>query len=72
MTVHGEETVASFEYVPAEQGKVKINQIKNTAIGDIYISRGPLVHGRIDEILRMNIEELFKDPGFVACINPRK
>lgn len=147
MTLHGEVTVGKFGYAPAESGKVKDNQIQNTAIGNIYIAQpvadlferalmlesrfvgitiadGPTVHGKInsfiaddlgysvdwtldvtyivdsasggtqcyqsdkvlkektakffnfngtlDTIIRKNIEELFKDPAFVACINPHK
>lgn len=147
MSLHGSETVGNFEYAPAKQGKLKDNQIQNTAIGSIYIDNpvaklfgqafllesrfvgiainsGPSVHGTInsfladdlgyhvdwtldvtyvvsgasgaapcyrtqkvlkkrtskffnvngaiDQVIRLNIEELFKDPAFVACINPNK
>lgn len=35
MTVRGDEQVGSFRYLAAENGKVKPNQIRNTAIGNI-------------------------------------
>lgn len=143
MSLHGAVTVGKFGYAPAESGKVKDNQIQNTAIGSIYLAQpvadlfqraltlesrfvgisiadGPTVHGKInsfladdlgysvdwtldvtyivdspsgatqcyqsdkvykertakffnfngtlDTIIRKNIEELFQDPAFVACI----
>jgi hypothetical protein len=143
MTVSGNEQLGFFKYVPAESGRVKENQIRNTAIGDIKIDRnvdeyfkqaffaesrfvgikmgqGPMVHGTINdfliddlgysvdwtldvtyvvdsvgggapcynqqkvfkkhtakfanafgtlnEVVKDSIEEAFKDPGFVSCI----
>jgi len=146
MSLHGSETVGNFVYVPAQQGKLKDNQIQNTAIGSILLDTtiakffaqslllesrfvgininggGPSVHGQInqfladdlgyhvdwvldvtyivdsangsgqcyqsekvlktrtakffnvngviDQVIRLNIEKLFKDPAFVACIKP--
>lgn len=147
MSLHGQVTVGKFEYGPAVSGKVKDNQIQNTAIGAIHIDQpvsdlfaralflesrfvgitladGPTLHGKIntfliddlgysvdwtldvtyivdstnggkqcyqgdkavkqhtakfvnfsgslDMIIRKNIDELFKDPAFVSCINARK
>ena len=34
----GEANIGEFRYTPADEGKVKSNQIKNTAIGSIYIA----------------------------------
>lgn len=39
MTVHGQERVGSFRYLPAEQGKAKANQIRNTAIGNVMLDK---------------------------------
>lgn len=39
MTVHGAEQVGSFRYMPAEQGKAKPNQIRNTAIGNVLLDK---------------------------------
>lgn len=39
MTVQGNESVAGFAYVPAANGKVKANQIRNTAIGNVYLEK---------------------------------
>lgn len=39
MTVHGHETVGPFRYLPAESGKAKPNQIRNTAIGNILLDK---------------------------------
>lgn len=36
--VEGSIAVENFHYLPAEQGKVKANQIENTAVGSMYIS----------------------------------
>ena len=143
MSVKGGETVGGFDYLPAANGKVKTNQIRNTAIGNFYldknvgdyfkqafftesrfvginVSSGPNVHGKINEfliddlgysvdwtlavsyvvdgaaggepcytqtkstkrhtakfanafgtlneVMKQNIEEVFKDPAFVKCI----
>lgn len=143
MTVKGSETVGSFDYLPSASGKVKPNQIRNTAIGNFYldknvgdyfkqafftesrfvgisVSGGAGVHGKINEfliddlgysvdwtlnvsyvvdnpegsdscyakekstkrhtakfanafgtlneVMKENIEEVFKDPAFVKCI----
>ena len=145
MTVHGTESVEGFDYLPAANGKVKPNQIRNTAIGNVYLEKnvgeyfkqafftesrfvgihvdgGPVVHGKINEfliddlgysidwtldvtyvvdgatagepcfskdkaikrhtakfanvfgtlneVMKQNIEEVFKDPAFVKCIGP--
>lgn len=145
MTVQGSESVAGFDYLPAANGKVKPNQIRNTAIGNVYLEKnvgeyfkqafftesrfvginvngGPVVHGKINEfliddlgysidwtldvtyvvdglstgepcftqdkaskrhtskfanvfgtlneVMKQNIEEVFKDPAFVKCIGP--
>lgn len=145
MTVQGAESVAGFDYLPAANGKVKPNQIRNTAIGNVYLEKnvgeyfkqafftesrfvginvngGPVVHGKINEfliddlgysidwtldvtyvvdgptsgepcftkdkaikrhtakfanvfgtlneVMKQNIEEVFKDPAFVKCIGP--
>lgn len=144
MTVKGAEKVGSFSYAPAAGGKVKPNQVRNTAVGNIYFEKpiheyfekavlvesrfvgidvsgsGPLVHGTINEfliddlgysvdwtlnvtyivdgtngkacfesqkklarntnkfanifgtlneIVKDNIELLFKDPAFASCIS---
>lgn len=34
---HGEADIGHFSYKPAEQGKVKPNQLQNTAVGSVYI-----------------------------------
>lgn len=39
LTASGTVQVAPFRYLPAEQGKVKSNQIRNTAIGNAYFDR---------------------------------
>jgi uncharacterized lipoprotein len=39
MTVSGHEKVGTFKYLPAEQGKAKPNQIRNTAIGNILFDK---------------------------------
>jgi len=145
MTVKGSESVSGFDYLPAAKGKVKPNQIRNTAIGNVYLEKnvgeyfkqafftesrfvginvdgGPVVHGKINEfliddlgysidwtldvtyvvdgasadepcfkkdkaikrhtakfanvfgtlneVMKQNIEEVFKDPAFVKCIGP--
>ena len=144
MSLKGSEQVGAFDYVPADSGKVKPNQIRTTAIGNFLLekpvdkyfeqallvesrfvginvgTRGPEVHGAINEFLvddlgysvdwtldvtyvvdgkdnttcyqqnkttkkhtakfgvrfdtlnevvKQNIQELFADPSFVACIN---
>lgn len=144
MAVKGTEKVGTFDYAPAKSGRVKANQIRNTAIGNIFVEKPipdyferavftesrfvgidtagshPVVHGTIDEFLiddlgysvdwtlnvtyvvdaadgstcfkeqkklakhtakfanvfgtlnevvKDNIELLFKDPAFVSCIN---
>lgn len=144
MTVKGNETVGEFAYLPGASGKVKMNQIRNTAIGNFYLdknvgdyfkqafftesrfvgittSAGPSVHGEINEfliddlgysvdwtldvayvvdgsaagapcytqtkstkrhtakfanafgtlneVMKENVEQVFKDPAFVKCIN---
>ena len=38
-SANGNANVAMFNYVPAEIGDVKVNQIKNTAIGSIYFDK---------------------------------
>ncbi|RDS84896.1 hypothetical protein DWU98_02775 [Dyella monticola] len=143
MTLSGSEQLGAFKYAPGDTGKVKENQIRNTAIGNIMIDRnvgeyfkqalfdesrfvgikmgqGPVVHGTINdfliddlgysvdwtldvtyvvdsvgggapcynqqkvlkkhtakfanafgtlnEVVKDNIEEAFKDPAFVSCI----
>lgn len=145
MSVKGTEKVGAFDYAPAKGGKIKPNQIRNTAAGNIFFEKpihdyfekamfiesrfvgievgenGPVVHGTIDEfliddlgysvdwtlnvtyvvdkndgstcfksqkklarntnkfanafgtlneIVKDNIELLFKDPAFVTCITP--
>lgn len=149
MTVKGVEKVGDFDYVPAKNGKVKPNEIHNTAAGHVLFEKPiaeyfhnalfvesrfvgidtggayPLVHGSIDEfliddlgfsidwtlsvtyildnadgstcyrkqqthsrhtnkfiegagfailneVMKSNIELLFKDPEFVACIAPSR
>lgn len=147
LTVKGTEKIGGFDYTPTKSGKIKSNQIRNTAIGSILIDKdvsqffqqafftesrfvgidvsgaGPLVHGTINdfladdlgysvdwtldvnyvvdspnnespcfnsskktkrntskfvnvfgalnEVVKENIEDLLKDPGFVACIAPK-
>jgi uncharacterized lipoprotein len=39
MSVKGSEEVGGFEYLPGEGGKVKPNQIRNTAIGNFYLDK---------------------------------
>lgn len=145
LSVKGAEKVGTFDYAPAKGGKIKPNQIRNTAMGNILVEKpiheyfekamftesrfvgidvssgGPIVHGTIDEFLiddlgysvdwtlnvtyvvdgadgkpcfrsqkklarhtakfanvfgtlnevvKDNIELLFKDQAFVACIAP--
>jgi hypothetical protein len=145
MTVKGAEKVGSFDYAPARSGKVKPNQIRNTAVGNVFLEKPigeyfekavftesrfvgidvggsqPVVHGTIDEfliddlgysidwtlnvtytvdvagsakpcfsaqkklarhtakfanvfgtlneVMKDNIELLFKDPAFVSCVS---
>lgn len=148
MSVKGAQKVGQFDYVPARNGKIKPNQIRNTAVGNVEFEKSidqyfqqavftesrfvgitadadkPLLHGSINdfliddlgfsidwsldvtyvvdaadggkpcydqkktvnkhtskfinpfgtlnEVMKLNIEELFKDPAFVACIAPAK
>jgi hypothetical protein len=53
----GNVDVCDFTYQPAIQGKVKPNQIRNTALGSIYIDKN------IDQLLR---EATFKELRFVG------
>lgn len=39
LTASGTVQVVPFRYTPAEQGKVKPNQIRNTAVGNAYFDR---------------------------------
>ncbi|HZY34111.1 MAG TPA: hypothetical protein VFE75_10120 [Rhodanobacter sp.] len=39
MTVKGGEQVGTFDYVPAHAGKIKPNQIRNTAIGNVLLDK---------------------------------
>lgn len=39
MTVKGIEQVGTFDYVPAHAGKIKPNQIRNTAMGNILLDK---------------------------------
>lgn len=50
MTLHGQERVGSFRYLPTEQGKAKPNQIRNTAIGNFMLDK--------------NVAEYFKEALF--------
>jgi uncharacterized lipoprotein len=144
MSVSGTEKVGTFDYTPAKGGKIKPNQIRNTAMGNIILEKNiheyfetalytesravgidvrgarPEVHGTINdflvddlgysvdwtldvsyvvdvpgsdkvcysqtkktqkhtakfvnafgtlnEVMKLNIEELFKDPAYQACI----
>jgi len=139
MTVEGEMNVGSFRYLPGENGKVKPNQIRNTAFGSVlfekdinkymetalftesrfvgikmketgvnvsgeiiefliddlgfsidwtlevrYLIEGCYnevhtlekktekfgnVFGSLNEVIKLNIEKLFADKAFQACIN---
>lgn len=144
MSVSGSEKVGTFDYTPAKNGKIKPNQIRNTAMGNVILEKNiheyfetalytesravgidvhnvkPVVHGTINdfliddlgysidwtldvtyvvdapgsdkacysqtkktqkhtakftnpfgtlnEVMKLNIEELFKDPAYRACI----
>lgn len=138
MSMEGNMQVGRFTYRPAETGRVKPNQIRNTALGSIYFEKeineyietalftearfvgirlseaGPEVNGEIiefliddlgfsidwtleilyeiegcysqtqtverntakfgnpfgtlNEVIKLNIEQLFSDPGFVDCV----
>lgn len=57
MTVKGSVAVAPFTYLPASTGEVKPNQIRNTAIGNIYFEQN------IDTIIR---DSVFKEFRFVG------
>ncbi|MGO4703510.1 hypothetical protein [Dyella sp. 2RAB6] len=148
MSIKGAQKVGEFDYLPAKNGKIKPNQIRNTAIGNAEFDKNveqifhqalftesrfvgittdadkPLLHGSINdfliddlgfsidwtldvtyivdapegdkpcysqsktvnkhtakfvnpfgtlnEVMKLNIEEVFKDPAFVACIAPAK
>lgn len=57
MTVGGSATVGSFRYAPYEQGTVKRNQIRNTAIGSIVFESD------VDQFFR---DAVFKELRFVG------
>lgn len=39
MTVKGSDQVGAFDYAPAHAGKIKPNQIRNTAIGNVMLDK---------------------------------
>lgn len=57
MSVSGTISVADFSYSPAENGRVKPNQIRNTAIGNMYFDQN------IDLLVR---DAVFKELRFVG------
>ena len=40
MTVQGGSSVGEFNYLPAQNGKVEVNQIENTAMGSVLFEKG--------------------------------
>jgi uncharacterized lipoprotein len=57
MTVTGTVGVTDFSYLPATSGKVKPNQIRNTAMGNAYFEQN------IDSLVR---DAVFKEMRFVG------